>query len=143
MIYALVVVAAFMFGMYNVFIKLSSSHIDAVLGAVVLPFIAALIGLALLIYMKINGSHIFSTPKGIGLAVGAGVAIGLVEILTFFIYGRGLEVSVGNPLIIGGSLVVTTAAGVLFMREDINAMQLVAIALIAAGVALMAWAAGR
>src|SRR5690625_6113983 len=68
MIYALVVVAAFMFGMYNVFIKLSSSHIDAVLGAVVLQFIAALIGLALLIYMKINGSHIFSTPKGIGLA---------------------------------------------------------------------------
>src|SRR5690625_7409323 len=107
MIYLLVAIAAFMFGMYNVFIKLSSSHIEAVLGAVVLQFVAAFIGLALLIYMKFSGAHIFSTPKGIGLAVGAGIAIGVVEILTFFIFGRGLEVAVGNPLIIGGSLIVT------------------------------------
>ncbi|HLS17804.1 MAG TPA: hypothetical protein VK049_08280 [Paenalcaligenes sp.] len=44
MIYLLVAVAAFMFGMYNVFIKLSSSHIEAVLGAVVLQFVAAVNG---------------------------------------------------------------------------------------------------
>lgn len=143
MIYTMVAVAAFMFGMYNVFIKLSASHIEAVLGAVVLQFVAAFVGLALLVYLKLTGSHIFSTPKGVSLAVGAGVAIGLVEILTFFIYGKGLEVAVGNPLIIGGSLVVTTGAGVLFMREDINGLQLLAIALIAAGVALMAWAASK
>src|SRR5690625_6091787 len=100
MIYLLVAIAAFMFGMYNVFIKLSSSHIEAVLGAVVLQFVAAFIGLALLIYMKFSGAHIFSTPKGISLAVGAGIAIGLVEILTFFIFVRGLEVAVGNAIFI-------------------------------------------
>jgi len=143
MIYLLVAIAAFMFGMYNVFIKLSSSHIEAVLGAVVLQFVAAFIGLALLIYMKLTGANIYSTPKGISLAIGAGVAIGLVEILTFFIYGRGLEVAVGNPLIIGGSLVVTTGAGILFMREEITGLQLLSIILIAAGVALMAWAANK
>jgi len=143
MIYILVAIAAFMFGMYNVFIKLSATHIEAVLGAVVLQFVAALIGLAWLSYLKITGAHIFSTPKGIGLAVGAGVAIGLVEILTFVIYGQGLAVAIGNPLIIGGSLVVTTGAGVLFMREDISAWQLLAIILIASGVGLMAWAANK
>jgi|SRR5690625_2067946 len=143
MTYLLVAIAAFMFGMYNVFIKLSSSHIEAVLGAVVLQVVAALIGVALLIYLKFTGAHIFSTPKGVSLAVGAGLAIGIVEILTFFIYGRGLEVAVGNPLIIGGSLVVTTGAGILFMREAISGWQLLAIILIASGVALMAWAAGR
>src|SRR5690625_7814480 len=119
MIYLLVAIAAFMFGMYNVFIKLSSSHIEAVLGAVVLQFVAAFIGLALLIYMKFSGAHIFSTPKGIGLAVGAGIAIGVVEILTFFIFGRGLEVAVGNPLIIGGSLIVTTEIGRASCRESV------------------------
>lgn len=143
MIYILVAIAAFMFGMYNVFIKLSANHIEAVLGAVVLQFVAAFLGLALLIYMKLTGAEIFSTPKGISLAVGAGIAIGLVEILTFFIYGKGLAVAVGNPLIIGGSLVVTTGAGILFMREDISGLQLFSIILIASGVALMAWAASR
>lgn len=143
MLYFLVAITAFMFGMYNVLIKLSASHIEAVLGAVVLQFVAAFIGLALLVYMKISGANIYSTPKGIGLAVGAGVAIGLVEILTFFIYGRGLAVAVGNPLIIGGSLIVTTGAGILFMRENISALQFLAIMLITAGVALMAWAANK
>lgn len=143
MTYLLVAFAALMFGLYNVFIKLSSSHIEAVLGAVVLQFIAAFVGLSLLLYMKFNGSAIYSSPKGLGLAVAAGVAIGVVEILTFVIYGRGLAVAIGNPLIIGGSLLVTTGAGVLFMREQISLTQLIAIGLIAAGVGLMVWSAGR
>ena len=141
MTYALVALAALMFGLYNVFIKLSSSHIEAVLGAVVLQFVAALVGLSLLLYMKATGTVIYSSGKGLSLAVAAGVAIGLVEILTFVIYGRGLAVAVGNPLIIGGSLLVTTGAGVLFMREHISLTQLIAIGLIAGGVALMAWSA--
>lgn len=143
MTYALVAFAALMFGLYNVFIKLSSSHIEAVLGAVVLQLVAALVGLSLLLYMKATGSVIYSSGKGLSLAVAAGVAIGLVEILTFVIYGRGLAVAIGNPLIIGGSLLVTTGAGVFFLREHISLTQLVAIALIAGGVALMAWSAGR
>lgn len=141
MTYALVALAAFMFGLYNVFIKLSSSHIEAVFGAVVLQFVAALVGLSLLLYMKATGTLIYSSGKGLSLAVAAGVAIGVVEILTFIIYGRGLAVAVGNPLIIGGSLLVTTGAGVLFMREQISLTQLIAIGLIASGVALMAWSA--
>src|SRR5690625_7998814 len=130
MIYLLVAIAAFMFGMYNVFIKLSSSHIEAVLGAVVLQFVAAFIGLALLIYMKFSGAHIFSTPKGIGMAVGAGIAIGVVENLTFFIFGRGLEVAAGDPLIIGGSLIVTTGADILFMLERISGLCMFSLILI-------------
>lgn len=143
MTYYLVALAALMFGLYNVFIKLSASHIEPVLGAVVLQFVAAFLGLALLLYMKATGSVIYGNSKGVGLAVGAGLAIGLVEILTFVIYGRGLAVAVGNPLIIGGSLLVTTGAGIFFMREQISLLQLLAILLITAGVALMAWSAGR
>lgn len=142
--YILLTLAAVMFGLYNVFIKLSADHIQAVFGAVVLQFVAAFVGLGLLLYMKgVQGLEITATPRGIWLAVLAGVAIGLVEILTFIIYARGVPVAVGNPLIIGGSLVVTTGIGVVLLREVLSPLQIFAVLLVAGGVGLLAWEAGR
>lgn len=140
----LLAMAAVMFGLYNVFIKLSADSIQAVLGAVVLQFVAAFVGLGLLLYMKYASDlQITATSRGVMLAILAGVAIGLVEILTFVIYGRGVPVAVGNPLIIGGSLVVTTGIGVLLLRESVNPVQFVAILLVAGGIGLLAWDAMR
>lgn len=144
MSYWLLAIAAVMFGLYNVFIKLSADHINAVLGAVVLQFVAAFVGLGLLLYLQAGaGGTLQVSGRGLALATFAGVAIGLVEILTFVIYGRGIPVAVGNPLIIGGSLLVTTGIGVLLLRELISPSQLLGILAIAAGVGLLAWDAAR
>jgi transporter family protein len=143
MSYGLLIVAAVMFGLYNVFIKLSADHISAVLGAVVLQFVAAFVGLGLLLYLQASGGALQVSGRGLGLATLAGIAIGLVEILTFVIYGRGIPVAVGNPLIIGGSLLVTTGIGVLLLRELLSPLQLLAILAIASGVGLLAWDAAR
>lgn len=140
----LLAVAALMFGLYNVFIKMSADHIQAILGAVVLQFVAAFLGLGLLLYMKGTGALVLhASMRGVGLAIAAGVAIGLVEILTFVIYGKGLPVAVGNPLIIGGSLVVTTVIGVALLREAVTPVQVFAIALVTIGILLLAWEAAR
>src|SRR5690554_6976903 len=104
--YVLLALAAVMFGLYNVFIKLSADHIQAILGAVVLQFVAALLGLGLLAYFKYtNQISLHVSPRGITLAVLAGIAIGLAVILSFLIYSRGGDVVVGNPDIVGGSLI--------------------------------------
>ncbi len=140
----LLALAAVMFGLYNVFIKMSASHIQAILGAVVLQFVAAFVGLGLMFYLKVSQSvSMHATPKGVALAISAGIAIGLVEILTFIIYGKGVPVAVGNPLIIGGSLVVTTGVGILFLRESISLIQLVGILLIIGGLLILALNAGK
>lgn len=139
--YVLLAVAAVMFGLYNVFIKLSSDHIEPALGAVILQFVAMVVGGGLLLYMQRTGSQLTVSNRGIFLSVLSGVAIGLVEILTFIIFSRGVPVAVGNPLIIGGSLVVTTTAGVIALREVLSPLQLAAVALIAIGVGLLAWGA--
>ncbi|MCK9533446.1 MAG: EamA family transporter [Pseudomonas sp.] len=142
--YLLLGLAAVMFGLYNVFIKLSADHIQAVLGAVILQFVAAFLGLGLLIYLKYaDNLTLHLSPRGVTLAVLAGAAIGVVEILTFIIYGRGVDVAVGNPLIVGGSLIVTTGIGWLFLREVLNPWQVVAVLSIIAGVVVLAWQAGR
>src|SRR5690625_735699 len=139
MVYGMLGIAALMFGLYNVFIKLSADHIQAVLGAVVLQFVAAFMGLVLLLYMQRQATEpLFVTSRGVTLAVLAGIAIGLVEILTFFIYGRGIPVAVGNPLIIGGSLLVTTSIGVFALREMLSPLQIIAIFIIVGGETLLA-----
>lgn len=144
MTYLLVAVAALMFGLYNVFIKVSSNHIQAVLGAVVLQLVAALVGLGMLAYLHLaTSTEMTATSRGLMLSALAGVAIGLVEIASFVVYGRGLAVAVGNPLIVGGSLVVTTGVGLFVLREHLNGTQLVAIALIMLGIGLLAWQATR
>lgn len=134
----LLFLAALMFGLYNVFIKLSSEHIQPVLGAVVLQFVAAFIGSGLLYYLYRTGTTLHVTARGVWLAVAAGAAIGLVEILTFMVFARGVPVAVGNPLIIGGSLIVTTGVGIVALREILNPVQVLAVALIIAGVGLLA-----
>jgi len=142
--YLLLGLAAVMFGLYNLFIKLSADHIQAVLGAVILQFVAAFLGLGLLVYFKyVDNLTLHVSPRGVTLAVLAGAAIGVVEILTFIIYGRGVAVAVGNPLIVGGSLIVTTGVGWLFLREVLNPWQVAALFSIIAGVAILAWQAGR
>lgn len=144
MVYGLLALAAVMFGLYNVFIKLSANHIQAVLGAVVLQFVAAFVGLGLLFYIRGTGAEpLHASVRGILLAVLAGVAIGLVEVLTFMVFSQGFPVAVANPLVVGGSLLVTTTVGVVLLRETANPLQLAAIIMIAVGIGLLALGAGR
>lgn len=144
MLYLLLALAALMFGLYNIFIKMSADHIQAILGAVVLQFVAAFMGLGLLLSMRTVGTlQLHANSRGVWLAVAAGVAIGLVEILTFAIYGRGLPVAVGNPLIIGGSLIVTTGIGIFLLRETLTPVQWFAILMVTAGILLLAFEARR
>src|SRR5690625_3714940 len=78
MTYLLVAVAALMFGLYNVFIKVSADHIQAVLGAVILQFVAAFIGLGILAWLHFGtNTELTVTGRGIALSALAGVAIGL------------------------------------------------------------------
>src|SRR5690625_3144757 len=138
-----IITAAVMFGLYNVFIKVSADDINPILGAVVLQFVAAFMGLGMLLVTQMQaGSLPFWSGRGLVLASLAGVAIGAVEILTFFIYGRGVLVAVGNPLILGGSRVVTLGVGVFLLHESISLTQLMAVSLIFIGVLLLAWSAG-
>src|SRR5690606_24885729 len=113
-------------------------------GAVVLQFVAALIGLGILSYLYVTTpTALIVSSRGVLLSVLAGVAIGMVEILSFFIYGRGMAVAIGNPLIVGGSLLVTTGVGLGLLREHLSPPQLIAVGLIILGIALLAWGAVR
>jgi bacterial/archaeal transporter family protein len=130
--------AAAFFGAYNFFLKVASGHIHEVAGAVILQVVAALLGLVVLFYLKWKQVPLDISAKGISFAVLAGVAVGLAEITSFYLFSRGVAVSSGLPVVLGGSVIVGTAMGMLFLRETISPLQVLAIVMIVAGVAILA-----
>ena len=125
------------FGAYNVFIKLGSGKIDQVLGAVVLQVVAALLGGAYAIILKLDGRQLAVTGAGLRFSALAGVAVGLAEILTFVVFARGAPAALATPVIMGGSVLVAALAGVLLLGERVALAQVAGMLLVAGGIVLL------
>jgi transporter family protein len=133
----LAILTAVCFGLYNVFIKVSSERIGFVLGAFVLQVVAALAGGAFLAVQRLRGVELALSPRGLAWAALAGLAVGLAEILTFVVFARGAPASLGTPIIMGGSIVCGAALGLIALGERLTPTQLLGGLLVVAGVALL------
>lgn len=134
----LALLTALCLALYNFFIKQASAHVPAAVGAVVLQLVAAGLGALWLLRLKLLGQPLPLSSKGLGLAALAGLGVGLAEILTFIIFQRGVPASVGTPVIVGGSVLLTALLGLLLLRETLSGGQAAGLLLIVVGIALLA-----
>ena len=123
---------------YNFFIKLAAEHLPPAVGAVVLQLVAAGLGAAWLVRLKLQGQPLATSGKGLGLAALAGLSVGLAEILTFVVFKRGVPASVGTPVIVGGSVLLAALLGLVVLREALTPAQAGGLVLVVAGIALLA-----
>jgi len=133
----LALITAVFYGVYNFFIKVSSGHINQIVGAVILQIVAALLGGIILLLMKMTNSPLEISQKGVLFAVLAGIFVGLAEITSFFVFSKGISASIGIPIIIGGSILIGAILGLTFLKETINPIHILAILLIVGGVVLL------
>lgn len=135
----LIIATAIFYGAYNFFIKVSSGHINQIVGAVILQVVAALLGGAVLLTMKtINKPlDLGASQKGILFAVLAGISVGLAEIASFYVFSKGAPASIGIPIIVGGSVIVGTIFGLIFLKENLALIHYLAIVLIIIGIAIL------
>lgn len=133
----LILLSAFFYGAYNFFLKVSSGSINQILGAVILQFVATLTGGAALVFLKLINAPLQFSSKGVTLAIFAGISVGLAEILSFYIFSKGISLSVGMPIIVGGSVLVGSALGIIFLKESLTLVQYFAIALVTAGISIL------
>ena len=134
----LALLTALCLALYNFFIKLAANHVPPAVGAVVLQLVAAALGAAWLLKLKIQGQPMPISGKGLGLAALAGLGVGLAEILTFVVFQRGVNSSVGTPVIVGGSVLLTAMLGLVLLRETLTLSQAGGLLLIVMGIALLA-----
>ena len=135
---ALAILTAVFYGLYNIFIKVSSGHIHEIVGAVILQLVAAVLGIGILAFLKIKGIPLEISKQGIGFAVLSGLFVGLAEITSFYVFSKGVPAAVGIPVIVGGSVVIGALAGFFFLKESLHLSHLIGIALIVGGVILLA-----
>src|SRR4051812_44416103 len=114
--------AALFMALYNVFIKLAAGSIHQVVGAVILQVVAALAGIIAIVFLKLKGTPLPVSQKGILFAVLAGVSVGLAEILSFYAFSDGTLASRGVPVIVGGTIMLATFIGLFLLREQLGAV---------------------
>ncbi|TGE26084.1 hypothetical protein E5K00_03695 [Hymenobacter aquaticus] len=134
----LALLTALCLALYNFFIKLAADHIPAAVGAVVLQLVAAALGAVWLLRLKLQGQPLPITNKGLLLAALAGLGVGLAEILTFVVFSRGVSSSVGTPVIVGGSVLLTAGLGLVVLREALTWPQALGLVSIVVGIVLLA-----
>lgn len=132
------ITTAALLGLYNFFIKLSAGHIHQIAGAVLLQVVAALLGISCLVYLHLKGTQLETSTKGLLFATLAGISIGIAEILTFYLFSKGISASVGIPILIGGSILVGIVLGLFFLKEALSPLQYLGVFMIIIGAVLLA-----
>ncbi len=132
------VLAALSFGLWTVFHKIAAPYINQVFGAIVVSFTAVAFG-AIFFLMRAKDTQLVSDPKGVIFLVLAGVAAFFIDFLALQAYSKGLPVTIGGPIIIGGSIAIAVIAG-FFMGDAVTAFKLLGILLLVAGAAILATA---
>jgi len=131
-----VIITAIVFGAWTVFHQQASSHINYLFGAILISLTAVVIG-TILIIPQIKSITLYTSTRGIVFAVLTGVCALAVDCFALKAYGSGLPISVGGPLIIGGSVAIAAIIG-FFLGESITLAKILGLVLVIGGSALLA-----
>ena len=119
LIYALV--TAFLYAVFDVFVRLSSDKISHITGAVWMNTVAALTVSIFFIYNYIIGTKLLEVKQhGWLFATLAGISVGLLSMTFIRVFAEGANVALGITVVRAGGIVIATLIGVLILKEDIT-----------------------
>jgi drug/metabolite transporter (DMT)-like permease len=120
---------------WTICLKLGSSRISAVPGAMVITGVAFVVNSIALLVLRAGGHEPVTSREGVWLLAAAGLAASGVDIFGLLAYERGLRVT--SSFLVGGtSTVVVLLFGFLALHEPVTWGRLAAIAMIVGGTLL-------
>ncbi|MEE9479491.1 MAG: EamA family transporter [Kiloniellales bacterium] len=133
---------------YNLFIKVSGSHVPEVatttIAATICLQLAALAtSFVFASVLLVRGGHVMQLSLGTyGWAAVAGLCIGTAEIAYFYLFGgigtvKPMAANVAIPAIVCGTTVITMAAGYFFFKETLSPVQMIGGACVVLGIVLI------
>ena len=132
----LAVLVAVSAALYAVFARSAAQRVDSLFGAIVISSTALIIEIVLLL-PRLGHVRLYTQSRGIAFAMLAGLCAIGIDYLSLRAYGSGLRVSVGAPIIVGGSIALATAAGVA-LGEPIDLVKAGGVTLVLAGAIVLA-----
>lgn len=131
------IAAGFFFAIYNSLLKLSSTHLHALIGSIALSFGSALITLGLILLVKYSGQEILVTNKGVQLAFLAGVLSAFGSFLYFVMYQHKAPISLGLPVLSISTVIFSVVIGLIFFGEKLSLVRIVGLVLSAISIYLL------
>ncbi len=134
----LLVCAVITYSLYGVFASQASNRIDATLASVVFNGLAFVIPFVIYVFYKFvrHDRLIPTTQTGLFYSLLAGIAIALFSILLVKLFEKG-DVAYVMPVVYGGTIVVSSLVGWVYLKETVSLLQGVGIVVTLAGVLLV------
>lgn len=132
---------ALSYAFYNIFIKKGSASIHPVLGGVILQLIAAVLGILLLTFIIVRDGGTQELEwdwNGVQWSICAGIAVGLAEMISFFVSGLGVQAMQSIPILIGGSVMFGTILGFCLLGEVLSYHGWLGVVMLISGICLVA-----
>jgi transporter family protein len=128
---AYAVIAALAAGLYGFFQRMAAPYINQAFGALLISVVAGAIA-ALVLFATRDARPLVAHSQALGWLALIGVAAFVIDYFSLLAYARGLPVSVGSPIFIGGSVVTATVVGLL-LGENVGFAKIAGIALVVIG----------
>ena len=115
--------------------KQASGRVSPALGTLIYAATAMVPALVWTIWTR---SSLVVTRAGVLWAVATGLAFGVFAGLLFFLFSRGVNLSLGTPVIRLGGIAFAAVLGIFILREPFNLQSLAGFVLAALGILLIA-----
>lgn len=132
------VLATTTYGFYNFFTKLSADRLSPSIALMFVGVASCLVALVSIIFSKIAGQPLTFSKGALLFPVLAGLFAGVAEIFYLTMFSKGAPLSIGNPLVVGGTVIISAVLGLLLLKEPLNAIKIAGIALTLIGLAILA-----
>jgi len=130
-----VIIGAIGTGLWNVFISSASRQMHPLLGALITELTAFTAGALIFLPVASSGFPKVSF-KAVVMCMLAGLSVLLADFFILKAYKQGVQISIGGPIIIGGSIIVVTLMGV-FLGEKITLLKALSILMIVSGASIL------
>ncbi|VVB59768.1 Uncharacterised protein [uncultured archaeon] len=100
-------ITAVSFGFWTVFHQQASPHINPIFGAIVVSLTAVVLG-SIILLPQIKEVTLFTSQKGVIFVILAWLAAFAIDFFALKTYASGVPISVGGPIIIGGSVAIAS-----------------------------------
>jgi bacterial/archaeal transporter family protein len=131
------ILAASSFGFYNFFTKISADKFSPALANIFIAGTSLLVAVISTIYLKMSGQSLTFTKGSLILPIMAGLFTGVAEIFYLSMYSKNAPIAVGNPLVVGGTIVIAVILGIIILKELMSAAKIAGIIFVIAGLALL------
>ncbi|EKD66401.1 MAG: hypothetical protein ACD_49C00044G0003 [uncultured bacterium (gcode 4)] len=134
---AYAILAASSFGFYNFFTKISADKFSPALANIFIAGTSLLVAIISTIYLKMSGQSLIFTKGSLILPIMAGLFTGVAEIFYLSMYSKNAPITVGNPLVVGGTIVIAVILGIIILKEPMNTARIAGIIFVITGLVLL------